>query len=667
MINHTDARKAPSVLAVTLSIIFLILPGISFAIDFPSNLRGTVISQSEIFWEWDWVPGVDQYEVTVDGNVVGFTRDPRYTSTGLWAGEHSLSVKAIDKWWSYSWPAPTIKVNTANAQGTNSPGVLADAPSNSGNSSSSSAIPQNLRATQTGQGTVRWDWDAAAGAVKYEVTVDGLYAGETNSTSYTSSNLWVGDHSLTVKSISSTGSFSQSSTTLKTFVQQMDNGATSNAAQPESAPANSAPVSNGSLTKPTNLRGSQIAAGTVRWEWDWIASAAKYEVTVDGQYAGETTSTNYSSSNLWVGDHSLRIRAIGTDGSFSQASDDLKFYVQAMDNQQSNANTQAAPPQTNNSANDTGVIDPTSWTYGEVYQKPGYELSFSDEFNGSSLNPNRWNTQLRWDGEFNGERYEYRVVNGEDQFYVNIFSPDGGHKDTVVPLHNPFEFNGSRLAIRAVKNPAKLWDGNAGHGDLYSMLSQQTFLSGAISTYDKFTQKYGYFEARIKIPGHVGAFPAFWLHHQKRKSEGTQRTEIDIMENLGHAPWYIYNTFHYFTNVSETYSGDDRMLKPQPDGQIYTGTDYSNGFHTYAVEWSPGYVAWFIDDVKVSELWDSNVDYEDLYLILNLAIGGNWTNFPASSGGLGRSTDQYYPTQNDINNFQNPALEIDYVRVYKKK
>jgi beta-glucanase (GH16 family) len=139
------------------------------------------------------------------------------------------------------------------------------------------------------------------------------------------------------------------------------------------------------------------------------------------------------------------------------------------------------------------------------------------------------------------------------------------------------------------------------------------------------------------------------------------------MENLGHAPWYIYNSFHYFTNVREGYSGNAHFIKPQPEGQIYTGTDYSDGYHVYAVEWSPGYVAWFIDGVKVSELWNSNVDYEDLYLILNLAIGGNWTNFPASSGGLGRSSDQRFPTQNDINNFQNPALEIDYVRVYKRK
>jgi len=665
MINHTDARKAQSFLAVTLSVFLLILPAISFAIDFPSNLRATVKSQSEIYWEWDWVPGVDQYEVSVDGNVVGFTRDPRYTSTGLWPGEHSLSVKAIDTNWNYSWPAPTIKVNTANAQNNNAGTVLADAPSNSGNSNNSSAIPQNLRATQTGQGTVRWDWDAAAGAAKYVVTVDGQYAGETNSTSYTSNNLWVGDHSLTVKSISSNGSFSQASNTLKTFVQQMDNVAANN----NSAPQTSTASSNGSLAKPTNLRGNQIAAGTVRWEWDWVAAAAKYEVTVDGQYAGETTSTNYSSSNLWVGDHSLRIRAIGADGSFSQPSDDLKLFVQDMNNQQANTNTPAPPPVSNpvNTANDNGPIDPTSWSYNEVYQKPGYELSFSDEFNGSSLNQNRWNTQLRWDGEFNGERYEYRVINGEDQFYVNIFSPDGGHKDTVVPLHNPFEFNGSRLAIRAVKNPAQQWEGNAGHGDLYSMLSQQTFLSGAISTYDKFTQKYGYFEARIKIPSHVGAFPAFWLHHQKKKSEGTQRTEIDIMENLGHAPWYVYNSFHYFTNVSETYSGDAHFIKPQPEGQIYTGTDYSADYHVYAVEWSPGYVAWLIDGVKVSEMWNSNVDYEDLYLILNLAIGGNWTNFPASSGGLGRSSGQHFPTQNDINTFQNPALEIDYVRVYKRK
>ena len=313
------------------------------------------------------------------------------------------------------------------------------------------------------------------------------------------------------------------------------------------------------------------------------------------------------------------------------------------------------------------LIDPATYDYPEATALSGYELVFSDEFNGTALNPYRWHSQLRWDGEFNGERYEYRVINGEDQFYVNVLSPDSEHVEKVVPVYNPFEFDGSTLAIRATKNPLKNHNNKKTYGSLDEISTQQTFLSGALSTHEKFSQKYGYFEARIKIPSHVGTFPAFWLFHENRAWEGTQRTEIDIMENLGHAPWYIYNSFHYFKNVTSTYSGDANFIKPQPSGQVYTGVDYSQDYHVYAVEWTEGKVVWYIDGQKMSEMYNSEADFEELYLMLNLAMGGNWTNFPTNSGGLGRSANERFPNANDLAEFANPALEIDYVRVYKRK
>lgn len=549
------ARAAVKALVVT----FLLLnASIAFAINAPTNLRGTVQSPTQVQWEWDWVSGAEQYEVTIDGQYRGLTRDPNFNTADLWPGEHSLRVKAVDQNSRYSDSSITIKVNTNAAQ-------AVVAPSSSNRSASSNggvAIPGNVQVTQIEQSTVQWQWDWTPGATKYDVTVDGAFAGTTSDTQFYSQNLWAGEHSMTVKAVNDAGQYSESSTTLKINVQGNFNSTNSVAPPP---PQNDA-------------------------------------ITIN-----------------------------------------------------------PAP------SNDNGPIDPASYNYSEVTQKEGYELTFSDEFNASTLNNNRWNTQLRWDGEFNGERKEYRVINGESQFYVNIFSDDADHQNFVVPQHNPFEMNGSRLAIRAIRNPLKTNNNKGGHGALREMVAQQDFLSGAISTYDKFTQKYGYFEARIKIPSHVGTFPAFWLHHQKRKWEGTRRTEIDIMENLGHAPWYVYNSFHYFKNVSATYGGDAYFVKPQPEGQIYDGTDFSQDYHTYAVEWAPGQVTWFIDGQKVSELYNEAVDYEDLYLILNLAMGGNWTNYPASSGGLGRNSNDFFPNQNDLNNFSNPALEIDYVRVYKRK
>lgn len=563
---ETIARVAQKALVVPF---FLLNVSIAFAIDPPQNPRGLVQSPSQVQWEWDWVSGADQFEVTVDGEFRGLTRDPRYNVSGLWAGEHSFRVRAVDQNGQYSEPSATIKVDTRGSASNNSSQAAAPATTESSNRAATNTggvgIPGNPQAQQIDQSTVQWSWDWTPGATKYDVTVDGAYAGSTSDTQYFSQNLWVGEHSMTVTASNDAGQTSDATTTIKAIVQANFNGSSDVAPPPpqnQPAPSNPAP---------------------------------------------------------------------------------------------------AAP------TNDNGPIDPASYGYNDAIQKPGYELTFSDEFNGSSINGNRWNTQLRWDGEFNGERDEYRVINEENQFYVNIYSDDQDHLNFVVPQHNPFEFDGSRLAIRAVRNPLKTNNNKKGHGPLREMVAQQDFLSGSLTTYDKFTQKYGYFEARIRIPSHVGTFPAFWLHHQKRKYEGTRRTEIDIMENLGHAPWYIYNSFHYFNNVSASFGGDPVFVKPQPEGQIFTGTDYSQNYHTYAVEWEPGRVTWFIDGQKVSELFNSAVDYEELYIIMNLAIGGLWTNFPTSSGGLGRDSNDFFPTQNDLNNFANPALEIDYVRVYKRQ
>ncbi len=437
------------------------------------------------------------------------------------------------------------------------------------------------------------------------------------------------------------------------------------------------------IDPPLNPRGVEVAQSTVKWEWDWVPGASNYEVTIDGYDVFLTSERQVFSRDTWSGDHSLSVKAVSAEWQYSSPSKTAKINVRSVfdstvHNQSYRVGESVAavtelgvapPPVQSSASNDPVLIDPTSLSIPEAFQKDGYELSFSDEFNGSQLNDFRWNTQLRWDGEFNGERYEYRVINGEDQFYVNNLGDDQEHKDLVVPAHNPFEFDGSRLAIRAIRNPLKTRDGKRSFGPLRDVVSQQTFLSGAISSFDKFTQKYGYFEARMKIPSHVGTFPAFWLHHQRQRNEGTHRSEIDVMENLGHAPWFIYNSFHYYNNVSATYGGDGYFLKPQPEGQIFTGVDYSEDYHIYAVEWSPSKIIWYIDGQQVSELANDNVNHEELYLILNMAMGGNWTNYPANSGGLGRSDGDRYPTDNDLSadNFRNPALEIDYVRVYKRR
>ncbi|MFT4727035.1 MAG: beta-glucanase (GH16 family) [Granulosicoccus sp.] len=537
-------------------------------------------------------------------------------------------------------------------------------------------VPSDPRGTEIGQSLVKWEWNRVPGAINYEVTVDGINRGLTRDRKFYSDNLWMGEHSMTTRAVDGDGIYSSSSSTIKINVASQYNSGSVNrsyvASQGRSNTSSAAPPpvifsSSSGFQVPQNPRGTEQSNRSVKWEWDSVSGAENYDVTVDGNFVGTTADTQYTSDNLWTGEHSMTVKAVNSSGGRTVQSVTAKIIVTGNGTSSSTSTATAAPPPSgdSNATSVESMIDPASYGYSEIYQKSGFELVFSDEFNGNALNPYRWHTQLRWDGEFNGERYEYRIINGEDQFYVNIFSDDQEHKDNIVPQYNPFQFDGTRLAIRAAKNPLKTNNNERTYGSLSEMSSQQTFLSGAIATHNKFSQKYGYFEARIKIPSHDGTFPAFWLFHNNRAWEGTQRTEIDIMENLGHAPWYIYNSAHYFKNVSSSYYGDANFLKPRPSGQIYTGIDYSQDYHVYAVKWEPGRVTWYIDDQQVSVIEDNELNHEELYVKLNLAMGGNWTNFPANAGGLGRSSNEHFPTQNDLDNFGNPALEIDYVRVYR--
>ena len=541
--------------------------------------------------------------------------------------------------------------------------------------------PSQPSGTEISQRSVQWTWPAVPGAVRYEVTVDGAYAGETADTNWTSNNLWTGEHSATVKAIDGANNYSSQSATAKINVTgQASAGSVLNSS------ASTTTASSAGLPTVQGLSAQEYSGQDVLWQWSAASGATQYEVTIDGAVAGNTSSTSWASQNLWSGDHSLTVKVVDSSGNKSSQSDTLVIQVTGnaggtIPNTGNGtatttaSNDSVAPPPEQaasgggdaNAANVQSFVDPASYNYPEVNNKSGYELVFSDEFNGTALNSFRWHSQLRWDGEWNGERFEYRLINGEDQFYVNVLSSDPKHLSDVVPVYNPFKFNGNRMAIQAVVNPLKDRAKTKTHGVLDDIVHQQQFLSGAISTHEKFSQKYGYFEARIKIPSHEGTFPAFWLFHERRAFEGTQRTEIDIMENLGHAPHYIYNSFHYFKNVSRYYGGDANFIKPSPSGQIFTGIDYSQDYHVYAVEWSPGTIKWFIDGELVSSLNNSEADYEELYVMLNLAMGGNWTNFPTSAGGLGRSSGERYPTANDVVQFSNPMLEIDYVRVYRPR
>jgi uncharacterized protein (TIGR03437 family) len=232
-----------------------------------------------------------------------------------------------------------------------------------------------------------------------------------------------------------------------------------------------------------------------------------------------------------------------------------------------------------------------------------WQLLWSDEFNGPAgtpPNPSNWTYDLGTDCCGNDELETYTNALENAQL-------DGlGHMD----IH--------------VENP-----------------SPGVYTSARIKTEGLFAVEYGRIEARIKLPIGQGIWPAFWML-------GTDITtvswpacgEIDIMENIGSTPSTNYGSVHAPNyNVTATY--------PLPTGQVY-----ASDFHTFAIEWSPQAVVFYVDGNSYQTItpddagsaWVFNTPF---FVILNVAVGGTFPGSPDST------------TQ-----FPQDML-IDYVRVYQ--
>lgn len=157
------------------------------------------------------------------------------------------------------------------------------------------------------------------------------------------------------------------------------------------------------------------------------------------------------------------------------------------------------------------------------------------------------------------------------------------------------------------------------------------YTSGAIHTKNKFQFLYGKVEIHAKLPKGKGIWPAHWMI----PSDHTSPFEIDIMEMLGQQPDKIYMTHHWLGANRKQYTG------------TYTGSDYSQSFHTFSIEWEPGKITWYIDGIE-RYVSTSHVQDTPAYLYLNTAVGGNWPGAPDDSA----TFPQYH--------------DIDYIRVYQK-
>jgi len=140
------------------------------------------------------------------------------------------------------------------------------------------------------------------------------------------------------------------------------------------------------------------------------------------------------------------------------------------------------------------------------------------------------------------------------------------------------------------------------------VLFNNEYISGILTTQGSFSQKYGYFEIRSKIPVGTGVWPAFWM----LADNGGWPPEVDVMEGRGQRPGDMVMTTHWripTTQIIESCGFD------------FSVPDASTGFHDYGVLWMRDRLVYFIDRKPVSDI-KVPVGFEDpMYMIVNLAMG----------------------------------------------
>lgn len=168
------------------------------------------------------------------------------------------------------------------------------------------------------------------------------------------------------------------------------------------------------------------------------------------------------------------------------------------------------------------------------------------------------------------------------------------------------------------------------------------YTSVRMKTQGKKSWKYGKIEARIAMPSFQGIWPAFWMLGDNISSVGWPNCgEIDIMEHVNTGN-QSFGTIHWSAGngAYAQYGGN-------------TGVNNITTYHNYTVEWDANLIKWFIDGVKFHEVSIANgvngtsEFHNNFFILLNLAVGGNWPGFAIDNNA--------FPT----------SMLVDYVRVYQ--
>lgn len=260
--------------------------------------------------------------------------------------------------------------------------------------------------------------------------------------------------------------------------------------------------------------------------------------------------------------------------------------------------------------NDDTKVSFTNNGYDAPASYAGYTLKWSDEFNGTALDQNNWSYEVG-DGcpdlcGWGNNELEY-YTNSTD----NLFFQDG------------------KMIIEAKQQA----------------FGGRNYTSARIKTQGKKTFKYGRIDIRAKLPLGKGIWPAFWMLPENNVYGTWPKSgEIDIMELVGHEPGKVHGTVHFGPGPGSTQITQNKVLS--------SGT-FNDEFHVFSIDWKEDQIQWLIDGnvfstADKSAFGSNNYPFnEDFYLLINLAVGGQWPGDPDAT--------TYFPQW----------LIVDYVRVYQ--
>jgi beta-glucanase (GH16 family) len=282
-------------------------------------------------------------------------------------------------------------------------------------------------------------------------------------------------------------------------------------------------------------------------------------------------------------------------------------------------------------------------------------LKFQDEFDPVAdtdgqpyIDRSKWKTTF-----WQGSSVRTLTGNGEAQYYMD--KDYGGQRNIPVEQRpNPFSFEKPGiLTISATQVPKELW-GN------YWMGKQRCISSGILCSDGKFIFQYGYLEGRFKLPSQRGSWPALWMLATDPKGETPEKQhpwppELDVFEYFGHRP----------SKFTTGYIGRKGEKTKVSQWMHDMGTDLSQDFHTWGLEWDENNVAWTFDGKVVATGPMAPSFRVPMHILVNLAAGGNWYTQEMKTLGI-KNADGTPVMQWDVDAAAMPwKMECDYVRVFQ--